>query len=484
MNHLQVNGSARTGKILSRYVKKNALYAMVGAVLALWALQVLFSALAEIEALSASYTYSDALTFIAYRSPYFLAQFIPTGALLGAVVGLGLLANKAELIVMRAAGVSIYRIVGWALQPAFLFVLVALAINQFVLPHSNLKANQVRKPDTKLLASVNGYWTMQKNTNAADAQGLDKQTVNSIVFIDYADAKGNIGEVKRWDLDADNNLISLSTAAGGSYVAKEVAKEATNQFSNANEAKEAKEATLNSQNALPTQYYWQLNDIATLSLSGHAAINKSSADAKPAGMPSTKATVDTQTGTPSTASFKATVDTQTGTPSTASLLENSLAQQHRLRQSESIILDNKPLVTKSIKDSEVLALPISPSSVYLLTRRAEDLSLTQLYAHKLFNQAQGTRSLEHELAFWQKLLSPFAVLSLVIVACSFVFGSLRTHSLGLRIVVAIIFALLFSYVQDLTGFVTLATGVSPLLMVLLPIVGSALLGFYLLKRQS
>jgi lipopolysaccharide export system permease protein len=55
--------------------------------------------------------------------------------------------------------------------------------------------------------------------------------------------------------------------------------------------------------------------------------------------------------------------------------------------------------------------------------------------------------------------------------------------LGLRIVVALLFGLLFSYVQDLVGFVSLATGFSPLLMVLLPIIASAILGGYLLKRQ-
>ena len=155
-----------------------------------------------------------------------------------------------------------------------------------------------------------------------------------------------------------------------------------------------------------------------------------------------------------------------------------------MNQSRNIVLDNEPLVVKQTQSEDVINLPISPNSVYLLTRRAEDLSLTQLYDHKQFNASQGTRSLEHEVAFWQKLLSPFAILSLVIVACSFVFGSLRTHSLGLRIVVALIFGLLFSYIQDLTSFVSLATGASPLLMVLLPIIASALLGFYLIKRQS
>lgn len=380
-------------KVLGRYVRRNALLAIIGAVVGLWALQLIFSYLSELDSLDDSYTMSEAIKYIFYRSPYFLEQFIPTGALLGAVVGLGLLANKSELVVMRAAGVSIYRIVGWVLQPALIFVLLALAINQFVLPHSNQLAKDINDEDSRsLVTSVRGYWTVQPRfENAQD--GSTKPAGSDILYIDYADVQGNIGEVKRWHLDNDGNLQTAIHAKDGQYVGRQA---------------------LDSSSGTPSgqyRYEWQLNDMTTLS------INQG--------------------------------------------FESS----------------------KAVFASDTLSLPFAPESVYLLTRKAEDLSLTQLYEHRQFMRGQGNRSLEHELAFWQKLLSPLSILSLVIVACSFVFGSLRTHSLGLRIVVALLFGLLFSYVQDLVGFVSLATGFSPLLMVLLPILGSAALGFYLIKRQ-
>ena len=380
-------------KVLGRYVRRNALLAIIGAVVGLWALQLIFSYLSELDSLDDSYTMSEAIKYIFYRSPYFLEQFIPTGALLGAVVGLGLLANKSELVVMRAAGVSIYRIVGWVLQPALIFVLLALAINQFVLPHSNQLAKDINDEDSRsLVTSVRGYWTVQPRfENAQD--GSTKPAGSDILYIDYADVQGNIGEVKRWHLDNDGNLQTAIHAKDGQYVGRQA---------------------LDSSSGTPSgqyRYEWQLNDMTTLS------INQG--------------------------------------------FESSQA----------------------VFASDTLSLPFAPESVYLLTRKAEDLSLTQLYEHRQFMRGQGNRSLEHELAFWQKLLSPLSILSLVIVACSFVFGSLRTHSLGLRIVVALLFGLLFSYVQDLVGFVSLATGFSPLLMVLLPILGSAALGFYLIKRQ-
>ena len=134
-------------KVLSRYVKLNALLAIIGAVIGLWALQLVFSYLSELDSLDDNYTMGEAIKYIFYRSPYFLEQFIPTGALLGVVVGLGLLANKSELVVMRAAGVSVYRIVSWVLQPALIFVLLALVINQFVLPHSNQLAQEINDQD-------------------------------------------------------------------------------------------------------------------------------------------------------------------------------------------------------------------------------------------------------------------------------------------------------------------------------------------------
>ncbi len=380
-------------KVLSRYVKLNALLAIIGAVIGLWALQLVFSYLSELDSLDDNYTVGQALKYIFYRSPYFLEQFVPTGALLGAVVGLGLLANKSELVVMRAAGVSVYRIVGWVLQPALIFVLLALAINQFVLPYSNQLAKEINSEDsTSLVTSVRGYWTLQPRFESSE-DGKTKPDGSDILYIDYADVKGNIGEVKRWHLDNNGNLQNAIHAEGGQYIGREPL--------DANEDQPSEQY----------RYEWQLNNMTKLNISQG--------------------------------------------------FESSQA----------------------ISPSDTLSLPFAPESVYLLTRKAEDLSLTQLYEHRQFMRKQGQRSLSHELAFWQKLLSPLSILSLVIVACSFVFGSLRTHSLGLRIVVALLFGLLFSYVQDLVGFVSLATGFSPLLMVLLPIIASAALGGYLLKRQ-
>lgn len=358
--------------ILPRYVIRSAFFAMLGAVVGLWLLQMVFAYLSELENLSDTYTFKDALAYIMYRSPYFLVQFIPTGALLGAVVGLGLLAGNSELVVMRAGGISVYRIIGFAMLPAFLFVIISLAVNQFILPTTNDKASQIANhlPNKKLF-TVNGYWAVNDT-----AQGQE------IVYINYADSAGNLGETKRYRLGAGSHLTEATRASGGVYSGQ-----------------------------VGSEYHWNLQEVAQLNVSEQG-------------------------------------------------------------------------VQRHFDDYKTLSLPLAPTYVHLLTKEAEDLSLTDLITHKQLMTHQGRRSLRHEVAFWQKLLSPFAVLSLVLVASSFVFGSLRSQGLGLRIVMALLTGLLFSYLTDLTGFVALATGLSPFFMALLPIIVSAGVGIYLLQRRQ
>lgn len=360
--------------IISRYVKVRALLAIVSAVMALWLLKLIFAYLSELDSLKDSYTYVDALRYIIYTSPEALENYMPIGALLGAVVGLGLLANNSELVAIRASGISNLRIVSWVMQPALLFVILGLVVSQFVVPTSNQLARQVqhKSADSAMLSSsLNGYWDKQTNPDST----------SRIINVDYADAQGQLKNITLWQLGQAGELVSISHATTGKY----------------------------NNTADKT---WQLTDVSQVTLE-----------------------------------------------------QNGNAKQQQLA-------------------SQSVTLPIAPDSIYLLTRKPEDMSITELWQHKQFLASHQRQSLEHDLAFWKKVLSPFSVLSLVLVACSFVFGSLRTHSLGLRVVVALLFGLVFSYIQDLVGFISLSTGISPFIMVMLPIVVSAGLGWYLVQRKQ
>lgn len=350
--------------ILANYVRKQAFFSILFAVIGLLILKLLFDYLAQLDNLDENYNFVQALYYIAYQTPEALQKYMASGALLGGVIGLGLLANHSELTVMQASGLSRFKIVSWVIQPAIIFVLIGLAISQFVVPTTNQLAKQIKHDNpTMLTSAINGYWHKQDN---------------QIVSIDYADTTGNLKNIKLWQLDNHGELHQIITAKTGTYH--------TNG--------------------------WQLSEVSQLTI------------------------------------------------------QNDQRSHYHTSQQLS------------------LKLPIDPTAIYLFTRQPDDMSMSDLWQHQQFLQRQQRRSLEHEVVFWQKILSPFAVLSLVLVACSFVFGSLRSQSLGFRIIIAILFGLVFSYLQDLVGFISLSTGFSPLLMVLLPIIISAILGIYLIKTKN
>lgn len=358
--------------ILGRYVKRHAFVSILGTVIGLWLLKMVFDYLAQLEKLSDNYDFVDALQYILYSSPQSLQDYMGVGALLGAVIGLGMLANNSELVVMQAAGISRFRIVKWVMQPAVLFVVLGLAISQFVLPTTNHLARQVKEDNPLLTSAISGYWEKQGD---------------QIIAIDYADANGQLKNIKRWQLGKQGEVQAVMQAKTGKFVDNQAIADSKTSD-------------------------WLLQDIKQVSLAS----------------------------------------------------------------------DGRSHLTQL--PAQKVQLPIAPSSIYLLTRSPDDMSLTDLWQHRQFLAEQKRRSLEHEVAFWKKVLSPFSVLSLVLVACSFVFGSLRSQSLGFRIVTALLFGLVFSYIQDLVGFISLSTGFSPFLMVLLPIIVSALLGVYFIKTKN
>ena len=89
---------------------------------------------------------------------------------------------------------------------------------------------------------------------------------------------------------------------------------------------------------------------------------------------------------------------------------------------------------------------------------------------------------QYFLEFWKKVLAPIATLSMVLVACSFIFGPLRSVTMGLRLIFGIFAGLGFRYLQDFSGYASLVYDFSPLLAAALPIAFCLLGGVWALAR--
>ena len=134
--------------------------------------------------------------------------------------------------------------------------------------------------------------------------------------------------------------------------------------------------------------------------------------------------------------------------------------------------------------STQMQLALQPRFVQIVTVAPEDLAPSQLveYMRYLADYAQVPKP--YLLALWQKIAAPFALISLVVIACSFIFGPLRQQSVGFRLVIALFIGLGFRYLQDFLSYASLVYSPSPGWFVMLPIIACFGLGMYLLNRAK
>ena len=99
-------------------------------------LDALTSIVDETDDMRDGYTFLDILIYAGYTLPRRVHEFVPFAALIGALIGLGRLAASSELVVIRAAGVSMFSMAIMVLKPALLMAAVGFAVGEFVAPHT------------------------------------------------------------------------------------------------------------------------------------------------------------------------------------------------------------------------------------------------------------------------------------------------------------------------------------------------------------
>ncbi|ENX16883.1 hypothetical protein F895_01341 [Acinetobacter sp. CIP 64.2] len=153
-----------------------------------------------------------------------------------------------------------------------------------------------------------------------------------------------------------------------------------------------------------------------------------------------------------------------------------------LSQSHQVDLLAQGDAIKTDHEQQSLGLALQPKYVHMVTLDPEDLSPSQLISFMRYMEEYSQVPKTYELAFWQKITAPFSLITLVLIACSFIFGPLRQQSMGFRLVIALFTGLGFFYLQDFLGYASLVYAPSPAWFVLLPVVLIFMIGSYLLYR--
>jgi len=110
----------------------------------------------------------DALIFVGLTLPKRIIDMLPISALLGGIIGLGMLAERGELIAMRAAGLSVRRICFSVLAAAGLLMLASTATEQFVVPQLEQYAHARRSlavsGSSGIMLTKQGFWARHGNS--------------------------------------------------------------------------------------------------------------------------------------------------------------------------------------------------------------------------------------------------------------------------------------------------------------------------------
>lgn len=188
-------------RILDHYIRSSVIWATSLVVLVLLGIESFIEFIAELPSMGvANYNILSVFAFVGMQLPSDLYQLFPIAGFLGSLIGLGRLATTSELIIMRAAGVSIARI-AWAVVKAALLMLVVITIiGEWLAPTWQYQAMQLKERQ------------MQHKIDPWSSEGLWLHQGQSFVHIGNIVSGSEVQDISRFDFDTQDHLLSSLSA--------------------------------------------------------------------------------------------------------------------------------------------------------------------------------------------------------------------------------------------------------------------------------
>ncbi|NOH97130.1 LPS export ABC transporter permease LptG [Vibrio sp. 99-70-13A1] len=312
-----------------------------------------------------TYDLLQALYFVLLSIPRDIEMFFPMAALLGALIGLGMLAASSELVVMQAAGFSKLDIGMSVLKTAVPLMVIVMLLGQWGAPQAQKMARDLRAMSISggsIVSTQSGVW-------ARDA--------NDFIFIAEIDGEQLRG-VNMWRFDKDKNLKTSLFAESAEY---------------------------NGDNS------WLMSGVQSTS-------------------------------------FESEVE-----------------------------------ISKIVSPDYLWKTSLAPDKLAVVTVKPEELSLSGLYDYVNYLKASEQDSSRYELAFWRKVTQPISIAVMMLMALSFIFGPLRSVTMGARILSGVIAGFTFYISSEFFGPVSLVYQIPPAFGALAPSFVFFFVAVMLLRRK-
>ena len=311
------------------------------------------------------YDLSHAALYVLYAVPRDVEIFFPMSALIGGLIGIGMLASNSELVVMQAAGLSRLDIIKSVMKTAIILILVSMAIGEWLAPSGEAKAREIRAQAISggsLISARNGVWAKDGDYFVNIGEVLEKGQLKKIQIYGFND-----------DLKIDG-WLSASTA---SYQGDK----------------------------------WLLKDVEEYTLFDNVVFNKK-------------------------------------------------------------------------YDKKIWKSSLTPKKLGVVTVTPESLSLRGLIDYLDYLEVNEQDPSRYQLAFWRKLMQPLTVAVMLLVALSFIFGPLRSVSMGARIMMGVFTGILFFISNEVLGSLSLVYQLPPILGAIMPSLVFVSIAWYIISKKS
>ncbi|MGB3276516.1 MAG: LPS export ABC transporter permease LptG [Castellaniella sp.] len=193
-----------------RYIAREIYRSTAVVLVALVGLFMFFALIEGLDKVGQRLTLLNLFYLQALDVPNHLYELLPIGLLIGAVLALAGLAQRNELTILRASGVSGMRLLVALWLITIPLVMGAFILSEFITPAAELRGSESRlallgRTDGGRLSS--GYWFKE-----ADDKGGTR-----IINIGQLTGKGRVDDVVLYEFAANNTLRDVVQAANGQF---------------------------------------------------------------------------------------------------------------------------------------------------------------------------------------------------------------------------------------------------------------------------
>lgn len=351
--------------ILDRYIGKTILSTIGLSLFLLISLSGIIRFIDQLRKIKGDYDAFAVGIYTTLMAPKDLETFFPMAGLLGALIGLGLLASRSELIVMETSGFSRFKIAKAVMKTAIPLVVITMAIGEWVAPVTEQAARNMRSEK------------LYGNSLMAEKGSLWARDGNNYIYIGRINNDNSISHIFIYTVE-NNKLLSITHADYGVYSNNE----------------------------------WTL----------------------------------------------------------AQVEKNDLTNPKQITGTNLVLMKWRTNIT--------------PDKLSIVAFAPDSLSASGLYQYSKYLHNSGQDTKYYDLLFWKKIIKPISVAVMMLLALSFIFGPLRSVSMGVRVITGISFGFLFYITDNLLAQISIVIGLYPLIGSLLTSIVFLMICYVLFKKKN